>query len=386
MKKINLIATATFGLEAVVAHELKNLGYENTRTENARVKFSGTYEDICKTNLWLRCADRVQIEMGEFIATSFEELYQGVKALPWEEWLPNDAEFPVNGKSINSTLFSVSDCQAITKKAIVDRLKTRYKLDWFPETGPLYKIEVALLKDVVTLTIDSSGAGLHKRGYRTLTAKAPIKETLAAAMVSLSYWKQDRLLLDPLCGSGTIPIEAAMIGLNMAPGRKRKFAAEAWPQISPDLWMKARTEAEDLIIRNSSMQILGSDIDSEVLNLARYHITQAGVEKNVFIQKIALQNIQSKRKYGCIITNPGYGERIGDKQEAKDLARDMGKLFKPLDTWSFYVITPDKDFEKHIGRRADKKRKLYNGRIECTFLQFYGPRPPLKREEEVVEQ
>ncbi|MDS1030166.1 class I SAM-dependent RNA methyltransferase [Bacillota bacterium LX-D] len=376
MANIELIATATFGLEAVVARELKNLGYEDQKIDNARVIFSGDESAICRTNLWLRSADRVLIKMGEFQALSFAELFEQTKALPWADWLPEDACFPVEGKSIKSKLHSVPNCQAIVKKAIVEKMKESYGKSWFEETGPRYLIEVALLKDMVTLTIDTSGAGLHKRGYRKLASGAPLKETLAAAMIQLSYWNPERILIDPCCGSGTIPIEAALIGLNMAPGLNREFVSEKWPNISKGLWQEARQEANDLIKREQKLSILGSDIDGQVLSLARYHIAQAGVEGQVAVQKLPLAELRSRKKYGCIITNPPYGQRLGELKEAEALYKEMGKVFQSLDTWSIYVLTSHHNFESLYGRKADRKRKLYNGRIECNYYQYYGPRPP----------
>lgn len=380
MSRIDLIATATFGLEAVVAREIKELGYEDMMVENARVTFAGDEAAICRANLWLRTADRVLVKLGEFKALTFEELFEQTKALPWSEWIPEDAAFPVEGKSIKSQLHSVPDCQAIVKKAVVEKMKQKYKREWFEETGPRYTIEVALLKDVVTLTIDASGAGLHKRGYRKLGSQAPLKETLAAAMILLSRWRPDRTFIDPLCGSGTLPIEAALIGMNIAPGLKREFVSEGWPSISKALWAKAREEAKDLASPDHPLRILGSDSDSEVLSLARYHAGQAGVGEKIFFQKLPVSELRSKQKYGYIICNPPYGERLGDKLQAEQLYREMGETFKALDTWSFYVLTSHPDFERLFGRRSDKKRKLYNGRIQCNYYQFYGPRPPRPRD------
>lgn len=382
MDKTQLIATATFGLEAVVAHEVKQLGYEDAKVDNARVSFSADLNAICRCNLWLRSADRILIRVGEFQAVSFEELFEGTKALPWEDWLPEDATFPVEGKSIKSKLFSVSDCQAIVKKAIVERLKMRYHRQWFPETGPLYKVEVALLKDIVTLTIDTTGPGLHKRGYRTLSGQAPLKETLAAALISLSYWNPDRVLLDPFCGTGTIPIEAGLIGLNIAPGINRHFTAEQWPQLPEEFWNKARQEAHDLIRHDQELQISGTDIDPEVLSLARYHVKQAGLDGLIHLQQLPFAELRNSHRYGCVICNPPYGERLGELSEVEKLYTEMKTVFKPLDTWSFYILTSHPHFEKLFGRPADRKRKLYNGRIECQYYQFFGPRPP--RQERAV--
>jgi putative N6-adenine-specific DNA methylase len=381
MSKIELIATAAFGLEAVVAHELRQLGYDDLKVENGRVSFIADETAIPRTNLWLRSADRVLLKMGEFKATSFEELFQQTKALPWPDWIPEDANFPVEGKSIKSTLFSVPDCQAITKKAVVEKMKTKYKKSWFPESGPRYRIEVALLKDIATLTIDTSGAGLHKRGYRKLSASAPLKETLAAAMVNLARWFHDRPLIDPLCGSGTIPIEAALIGLNIAPGLNRQFVAETWPNLPQSLWQSAREEANDLIHRDRELRIYGSDIDGEVLSLARYHARQANVEKQVAFQTLPVSQLRSRFKYGYIICNPPYGERLGEEKEVEKLYREMGEAFQALDSWSYYIITSNPKFENLFGRRADKKRKLYNGRIQCNYYQYFGPRPPRKKQD-----
>lgn len=377
MKRIELIATASFGLEAVVAREVKKLGYEDLMVENSRVTFHSDLAGICRSNLWLRSADRVLVKMGEFTAISFEELFNRTRSLPWADWLPVNATFPVNGKSIRSQLHSVPDCQAIVKKAIVENMKARYHKEWFDETGPRYVIEVAILNDLVTLTLDTSGAGLHKRGYRKLSAAAPLKETLAAAMLDLSRWHPDRLLLDPFCGSGTIPIEAAMIAMNQAPGLKREFDAEHWPVVPTKLWADARTEAQDLLNRDMELKIRGTDIDGEVLSLARYHARQAGVEGKIHFQQMPVSNIQTKEKYGFLVSNPPYGQRLEDLRGVEKLYREMGSIFKKnLETWSFYVITSHKEFEQLFGRRADKKRKLYNGRIETHFYQFYGPKPP----------
>ncbi|ACV61860.1 putative RNA methylase [Desulfofarcimen acetoxidans DSM 771] len=377
MDKIELIATATFGLEAVAAQELKALGYNDLKVENARVTFNGDLSDICQTNLWLRTADRILIKVGEFRAETFEQLFEKTKALPWADWLPENAEFPVEGKSIKSKLFSVPDCQAIVKKAVVEKLKQSYKREWFEEKGPRFKIEISLLKDLATLTIDTSGAGLHKRGYRKLSSSAPLKETLAAAMILLSRWRPDRVLLDPFCGSGTLPIEAALIGQNIAPGIGRNFISEEWPVIPKQLWQSARKTAHEQADYNRKLDILGQDIDGEVLSLARYHAREAGVEEQVHFQKLPLSELRSRHKYGFVICNPPYGERLGDIAEAEQLYRQMGQIFRNnLDTWSYYVITSHEGFEKLFGRKADKNRKLYNGRIKTYYYQFFGPRPP----------
>ncbi|NLV22327.1 MAG: class I SAM-dependent RNA methyltransferase [Syntrophomonadaceae bacterium] len=375
MQKIDLIATAAFGLESIVANELKVLGYENLKVENGRVDFMADLSAITRCNLWLRSADRVLIKVGEFQALSFAELFEQTKALPWADWLPENAEFPVEGKSVRSKLFSVPDCQAIVKKAIVEKMKIRYPRRWFEENGPKYKIQVALLNDRVTLTIDTSGAGLHKRGYRKLSAEAPLKETLAAALISISRWKADRAFIDPCCGSGTIPIEAALIGRNMAPGLGRSFAAENWPQLTSALWQQSRTEAHDSIRHHQPLGIMGYDLNPSVLDLARFHAKQAGLQNLVSFQQRDVRQLGSKYKYGYLITNPPYGERLSELKQAEELYRDMGKAFAKLDTWSFYIICSHPRFEEFFQRKADKKRKLYNGRIQCNYFQFFGPKP-----------
>ena len=375
MKEIELIATAAFGLESIVANELKKLGYANLKVANGRVDFTADLHAIARCNLWLRSADRVLLKVGEFEARSFEELFEQTKALAWSDWLPENAEFPVEGKSIQSQLFSVPDCQAIVKKAIVEKMKDRYPREWFDETGPRYRIQVALLKDKVTLTIDTSGAGLHKRGYRRLSSEAPLKETLAAALVTISRWKADRALIDPFCGSGTIPIEAAMIGRNIAPGLERDFAAENWPQISANIWQQAREEARDSILHQQRLGIMGFDIDSSVLDLSRYHAKQLGLQKELSFQQGDVRQLRSKYNYGYLICNPPYGERLSELPEVEKLYRDMGSVFKTLNTWSFYIISSHPRFEHFFSRQADKKRKLYNGRIQCNYYQFFGPKP-----------
>ncbi len=376
MSQFELIATAAFGLESLVAKELRDLGYTEQKVENGKVTFRGDEKAICRTNLWLRQAERVLVQIGQFEARTFEELFERTKDLPWDEWLPAEACFPVQGKSVKSTLFSVSDCQAIVKKAIVEKMKEKYKINWFEENGPTYPIEVGLLKDVATLTIDTSGVGLHKRGYRKLVSRAPLRETLAAAMISLSRWQAERVLIDPFCGSGTIPIEAALQGLNMAPGLKRNFIAEEWPNFSPKLWEEARLEAKDLIRRDVVLDLAGFDCDKEVLSLARYHAQEAGVEKYIHFQERPLADFSTKKKYGYLICNPPYGERLEEKSTVERLYREMGQVFSKLETWSFYILTAYLDFERLFGRRANKNRKLYNGMIKCYYYQFFGPKPP----------
>lgn len=380
MSKIELIATTTFGIEAVCKRELMNLGYSDMKIENGKIIFPATERDIPKTNLWLRTADRVLLKMGEFKALTFDELFERTKALPWDEWIPEDGNFVVEGKSIDSKLFSISDSQRIVEKAIVEKLKTKYHVDWFEKTGAKFTVEVSLLKDIATLTIDTSGEGLHKRGYRDRAGDAPIKETLAASMILLSYWNKDRPLLDPFCGSGTIPIEAAMIGKNIAPGLDRKFAAEEWPRIDKEFWSELRREALKAIDNDVKLNILGCDIDKKSMLRARDNAANLGLEDDIQFFMKDMRDVDLDNDYGVVITNPPYGERIGEKEEVHQLYTDLGLKFRELDTWSMYVITSDESFEKLYGKKADKKRKLYNGRIKVDYYQFYGPRPPRKEE------
>jgi len=376
MQKVELIATATFGLESVVAEEVKGLGYTDVQMENGKVTFCADLSAIARTNLWLRTADRVRLKIGEFQATTFDELFEKTKALPWADWITEDAAFPVEGKSVKSTLFSVPDCQAIVKKAVVESLKKTHKRDWFEEKGPMYKIEVALLKDEATLTIDTSGPGLHKRGYRGLIGTAPLKETMAAAMILLSRWKPDRVFMDPFCGSGTIPIEAALIGQNIAPGMNREFVSESWPVIPKSVWREARAETHDLARYDQKLDIIGTDVDEEMLKVARRNAAEAGIDDLIHFQRMDVRDIRTKKKYGYLICNPPYGERLGEWKQVSRLYGEMGRTFAALDTWSFYVITSDELFEEHFGRKASKKRKLYNGNIKVDYYQFFGPKPP----------
>jgi len=378
MAKFELIATAAFGIEAVVAKEIRDLGYDNVTVENGRVTFIGNEEAICKSNLWLRCADRVYLKIGEFEATTFEELFQQVKALPWENYLPVDANFPVNAKSVKSQLFSLSDIQAISKKAIVERMKEIYLKEWFEESGSKYPILISILKDKVTVMIDTSGTGLHKRGYRETGSEAPLKETLAAAMIMISRWKPDRPLIDPFCGSGTIPIEAALIGRNIAPGLNRTFISEEWDIVPKEMWKSVRKEAYGAIEYDRELDIYGYDIDGRVSKIAINNSIEAGVDDCIHIQKRPVSELSTKKKYGYIICNPPYGERLSEKREVEKLYKEMGKVFRNLDTWSYYVLTSHEKFEGCFGKKADKNRKLYNGRIKCYYYQYFGPKPPKK--------
>ncbi|MDD3852943.1 MAG: class I SAM-dependent RNA methyltransferase [Syntrophomonadaceae bacterium] len=372
---MHLIGTCAFGLESVLGNELKKLGYPIIKTENGKITFEGDFLAIARCNLWLRSADRVLIRVGEFEARSFEQLFEQTRSLNWEDFLPEDACFPVDGKSVRSQLFSVSDCQAIVKKAIVEKLKSKYAIKWFKETGAHYRIQVSLLNDMTTLTIDTSGAGLHKRGYRQLSAEAPLKETLAAALVSISRWKPDRPFIDPFCGSGTIPIEAALIGRNIAPGLQRDFIAETWPDSPKKIWSTAREEAHSLMIPNQPLGIFGFDIDGSVLNMARHHAKLAGLGNSIYFQQQEFNKLRSKYKYGYLVTNPPYGERLGDQDEVKALYAWMPEVFARLDTWSLYILTAFPYLEKKMGRPASRRRKLYNGRLLCQYYQYFGPKP-----------
>jgi putative N6-adenine-specific DNA methylase len=376
MGTIKLIATASMGLEAVVAREVKDLGYEKVQVENGKVIFEADEKAICRTNLWLRTADRVKLVVGEFKATTFDELFEKTKALPWAQWIPENGEFPVIGKSVKSTLFSVSDCQAIVKKAVVESMKKTYQRAWFDEDGPFFRIEVALLKDIVTLTIDTSGQGLHKRGYRYLHSEAPLKETMAAAMLMLTNWHPDRPFWDPFCGSGTLSIEAAMIGQNIAPGINRDFASQNWEWIGQNNWDAAMEEAEDLANYDQPLQIIGTDIDHKMIELSTNNAQEAGFGDMLQFKQMQVKDISTKLEYGCIVGNPPYGERIGEVAEVEQMYRDMGKAFAKLDTWSVYMLTSHEGFEELYGKKATKKRKLYNGNIKTDFYQFFGPRPP----------
>lgn len=375
---IQLIATTTFGLEAVVKRECQALGFQNIKTFDGRVEFTGTEADIVKANLWLRCAGRVWVKMGCFTAVTFTELFDQTKALPWADWIPEDGKFTVVGKSVKSTLFSVPDCQAIVKKAVVEKLKQTYHTDWFDETGASYTIQVGILKNVVTLAIDTSGSGLHMRGYRANALDAPLKESIASAMIQLSYWRKERILLDPFCGSGTIPIEAAMLARNIAPGLNRHFASEEWQQIGNGLWKQARKEAYQAIDYDCTPELYGSDIDPAAIALAKENAEKAGVDDCISFEARPVQDIALPGEYGVLITNPPYGERIGELKEVEEMYRALGTLMKTDSTWSTYVITSMETFETLFGRKADRKRKLFNGRIKTDYYQFEGPRPPKK--------
>lgn len=377
-KPYSLIATATFGVEAIVADELKSLGYEDLVVENGKVSFTGDARDIARCNIDLRCADRVLIKAAEFKAIDFEELFQQTMKVGWETFIPVDGKMHITGKSHKSLLASVPDCQSIVKKAVVEAMKRRHKGTWFAETGPVYKIEVALLNDIATLTIDTSGPGLHKRGYRKDKGEAPLRETLAAALVKLSRWRPGRDFADPFCGSGTIAIEAAFIGRNRAPGIDRTFVAEGWPHIPEVVWREAREEARNAV-NDLPVRILASDVDGTVLKAARENAARAGVADCIQFQRQTADQFRSRRKYGCIVCNPPYGERTGEGREVEKLYRQMGEMYSGLDNWSLCALTAHPQFERLFGRKADKKRKLYNGNILCYLYQYLGGLPPKER-------
>lgn len=375
MSQYTLIATSAFGMESIVARELSFLGYKNLKTENGKVEFSGDEYDIVRCNLWLRTADRVLLKMAEFTALDFEELYQGTLSVPWDSLIPEHGKMHVVGKSINSKLFSVPDCQSIVKRAVVDVMSRKYRKNWFPENGPVYKIEISLLKDTAVLTIDTSGAGLHKRGYREDSGIAPLRETLAAALIQLSRWTPDRILADPFCGSGTIPIEAALIGRNIAPGLFRSFISEEWPSMPAKIWKNVREEALSAV-NNTELAIYASDIDGRVFKKARENASKMMLENAILFEKKPVEEFSSRKKYGCIITNPPYGERLGDRSEAERLYGILGELYTRLQTWSFFVLSSHTEFETYFKQKSDKNRKLYNGKIKCYLHQYLGPLPP----------
>lgn len=381
MKQFEYISPCHFGLEAVLKRELTDLGYEITKVEDGKVSYTGNTDTCARANMFLRTTERVLLKVASFKAESFDELFENTKEIPWEEYLPKDAKFWVaKANSVSSKLFSPSDIQSIMKKAIVERMKLIYKQDWFEESGNSYPLRVTILKDEVTVCIDTSGESLHKRGYRKLTSKAPITETLAAALIMLTPWNKDRLLVDPFCGSGTIPIEAAMLGAKIAPGIQRNFLAEGWKELIPEsTWAQARQEANDMIQKDVEMQIQGYDIDSDIIKAARQNARWAGVDQFIHFQQKPLSELSSSKKYGFIITNPPYGERLEEKQELPGLYKEMGKVFGALDSWSYYIITAYEEAQKYIGRQADKNRKIYNGMMKTYFYQYMGPKPPKQK-------
>ena len=381
MRTFELVAPCHFGLEAVLKREIYELGYEIDRVEDGRITFIGDEEAICRANIFLRTAERVLIQVGRFHAETFEELFQGIKAIPWETYIPKDGKFWVKkASSIKSKLFSSSDIQSIAKKAMVEHLKQHYHTEWFPEDGAAYPVRIFLLKDEVMVTLDTSGDSLHKRGYRTMTSKAPITETLAASLLMLTPWRPDRILVDPFCGSGTFPIEAAMIAANIAPGMNREFTAESWTNlIDRKMWYECVKEAEEMIDRDVQADIQGYDIDADVVKAARENAKRAGVEHLIHFQQRPVAELHHPKKYGFIVTNPPYGERLEEKADLPELYGQIGEAYRGLDSWSMYLITSYEDAERYIGRKADKNRKIYNGMLKTYFYQFLGPKPPKRR-------
>ena len=378
MNTVELIAPCHFGLESVLKREILDLGYEIVQVEDGRITFRGDAQAIARANVFIRTAERIMVKVGSFPAKSFDQLFEGTKALAWEQYLPKDAKFWVSKASTkNSALFSGSDIQSIVKKAIVERLKTVYHVTWFEETGAEYPIRVFINKDIVSIGMDASRVSLHKRGYRQLVGKAPISETLAAALIMLTPWNKDRILVDPFCGSGTFPIEAAMIGARIAPGMNRSFTAQKWDNLlTRQAWMDAVEEAEDQILRDVKMSIQGYDIDSSIVKCAMENARAAGVDQQIHFQQRSVAELSHPKKYGFIITNPPYGERLEEKEALPGLYREFGESFRKLDSWSAYMITSYEDAERYFGRKADKNRKIYNGMLKTYFYQFQGPKPP----------
>jgi len=384
MQKITLIATLSFGLEAVVKREVQALGFKDIKASNGKVEFQALPEEIPRANLWLRAADRVLLKIGEFPATNFEDLFEQTRDLPWEDWITKNGKFTVTGKSVKSTLGSVRACQSIVKKAIVERLKEKYKTEWFEETGPEYTVQISMLRDTARLTIDTSGSGLHKRGYRLQAGQAAIKETLAAALIQLSYWNKDRLLIDPMCGSGTILIEAAMLARNIAPGLKKEFASERWPQIPQLAWAQAREAAIASIDQSFELEIYGYDIDDAMISACKANAKRAGIKNDIIFAQKDIRDLWIDQQYGIVISNPPYGIKLAEFQEINQIYISLHKTFRKKKGWSIYILTADKKFPDYFKRaKPDRVRKLYNGNIEVNYYQYYGERPPrAKRDEE----
>ena len=388
MADYELIAPCHFGMEAVLKREIQKLGYDILKVEDGKVTFAGDEAAIVRANIFLRTTERILIKIGSFKATTFDELFEGTKALPWEQFIPEDGKFWVaKATSIKSKLFSPSDIQSIMKKAMVDRLKKKYNVNWFPEDGASFPLRVTIMKDVVTVGLDTSGDSLHKRGYRQATVKAPITETLAAALIMLTPWKWDRILVDPFCGSGTFPIEAAMIGANIAPGMNRSFSAEDWMHLIPKkAWYDAANEAEDQIRRDIEMDIQGYDIDPGAIKAAMENARLAEVDHLIHFQQRPVSQLSHRKKYGFVITNPPYGKRLEEEEDMPALYREIGEAFSHLDSWSFYLITALDQAERYLGRKADKNRKIYNGMMKTYFYQYMGPKPPRRNKNEHSDQ
>ena len=387
MDKMEWIAPCHFGLESVLKRELQDLGYEIVQVEDGRVTFAGGIEAAARANIFLRTAERILLKVGSFRAETFEELFERTREIPWEDYIPEDGKFWVaKAASVKSRLFSPSDIQSIMKKAMVERLKSRYRIEWFPESGAAYPVRVFLMKDIVTVGIDTTGTSLHKRGYRPAAGKAPIAENLAAALIMLTPWRGDRILVDPFCGSGTFPIEAAMMAAHIAPGMNRSFTAEDWANLFPKkYWYEAVNEAQDLIDDRIETDIQGYDADAEVIRTARRNAEAAGVDHLIHFQQREVRDLSHPKKYGFIITNPPYGERLEDRATLPQIYRDFGEAFRKLDSWSAYMITSYEDAQRYFGKKAQKNRKIYNGMIRTYFYQYPGPKPPARRKTEGTE-
>jgi len=383
MKKFECIVPCHFGLEAVLKREITDLGYEITSVEDGRVTFLGDAEAVCRANVFFRTAERVLIKIGSFHAETFDELFEGTKALPWEEWIPQDGKFWVaKAASVKSKLFSPSDIQSIMKKAMVERMKQKYRVSWFAEDGDRFPVRVFLMKDEVTVGLDTTGDSLHKRGYRKLTAKAPIAENLAAALIMLTPWNKHRILVDPFCGSGTFPIEAALMAGNVAPGMNRSFLSESWSHlIAKKEWYDCIDEAQEMIDFSEMPDIQGYDIDPEMVRISRENAKLAGVEQYIHFQKRSVEQLSHPKKYGFIITNPPYGERLEEKAALPAIYDALGERYRSLDSWSLYMITSYEGAQQHIGRKADKNRKIYNGMMKTYYYQFMGPKPPRRTQD-----
>ena len=384
MDTYTFVAPCHFGLESVLKRELQDLGCEISLVEDGRVTFRGGMDTLCRANIFLRTAERVLLQAGRFRAESFDELFENIKAIPWEEYIPADGKFWVTkATSVKSRLFSPSDIQSIVKKAMVERLKQRYGVSWFPESGASYPVRITFLKDEAVVGIDTSGESLHRRGYRKLASKAPITETLAAALLMLTPWRGDRILVDPFCGSGTFPIEAAMMAAHMAPGVNRSFAAEEWKNlVERKLWYEAVTEANDLLDDTVETDIQGYDIDPDMVKAARENARDAGVDHLIHFQARPVSELRHPKKYGFLVMNPPYGERLEEKEALPALYREIGEAYGRLDSWSMYLITAYEDAERYIGRKADKNRKIYNGMLKTYFYQYLGPKPPRRQKQE----
>ena len=382
MKKFELIAPCHFGLEAVLKKEIYDLGYEILQVEDGKITFEGDAEAVCRANIFLRTTERILLKVAGFQAETFEGFFQGILLVPWEDYLPADGKFWVaKASSVKSRLFSSSDLQSIAKKAMVERMKKEYDMDWFAEDGVSYPVRIFLYKDEVTVALDTTGESLHKRGYRYLGGKAPLAETLAAALILLTPWRADRILVDPLCGSGTFLIEAAMIAANIAPGMRRHFLSEKWDNLIPQcLWEECFAEAEDMVDLDVKTDLQGYDIDGDMIKAARENAKRAGVDGLIHFQQRAVDQLRHPKKYGFILTNPPYGERLEEKNALPKLYREIGEAYHRLDAWSMYLISGYEDTEKYIGRKADKNRKIYNGMLKTYFYQFLGPKPPRRKQ------